>query len=61
MPAILTEIGFVSNPAEEANLRRPEYRQKLAEQIFSGVAGYAGSLNPMQVAQRGQANASDSQ
>ena len=55
MPAILTEIGFVSNPAEEANLRRPEYRQKLAEQIFNGVAGYAGSLNPMQVAQRSQA------
>ncbi len=54
MPAILTEIGFVSNPAEEANLRRPDYRQKLAEQIFNGVAGYATSLNPMQVAQRGQ-------
>ena len=61
MPAILTEIGFVSNPAEEANLRRPDYRQKLAEQIFSGIAGYAGSLNPMQVAQRSQANSSDSQ
>ena len=62
MPAILTEIGFVSNPAEEANLRKPEYRQKLAEQIFNGVAGYAGSLNPMQVAQRTQsAAASDSQ
>ncbi len=57
MPAILTEIGFVSNPAEEANLRRPEYRQKLAEQIFNGVAGYAGSLNPMQVAQRSQVSA----
>ena len=57
MPAILTEIGFVSNPAEEANLRRPEYRQKLAEQIFNGVAGYATSLNPMQVAQRGQIDA----
>ncbi len=62
MPAILTEIGFVSNPSEEANLRRPDYRQKLAEQIFSGVAGYAGSLNPMQVAQRGGAmNSADSQ
>ena len=57
MPAILTEIGFVSNPSEEANLRRPEYRQKLAEQIFNGVAGYAGSLNPMQVAQRSQVSA----
>lgn len=54
MPAILTEIGFVSNPAEEANLRKGEYRQKIAEQIFEGVAGYAASLNPMQVAQRSQ-------
>lgn len=52
MPAILTEIGFVSNPAEEANLRRPDYRQKIADHIFNGIAGYAGSLNPMQVAQR---------
>ena len=60
MPAILTEIGFVSNPAEEANLRRPDYRQKLAEQIFNGVAGYAASLNPMQVAQRGQVSVTSS-
>lgn len=62
MPAILTEIGFVSNPAEEENLRRPNYRQKLAEQIFNGVASYAGSLNPVQVAQRTSgATDSDSQ
>ncbi len=52
MPAILTEIGFVTNPAEETNLRKSEYRQKIAEQIFNGVAAYASSLNPTQVAQR---------
>ncbi len=62
MPAILTEIGFVSNATEEANLRKGEYRQKIAEQIFNGIASYAGGLNPMQVAQRGQSfSTTDSQ
>jgi N-acetylmuramoyl-L-alanine amidase len=63
MPAILTEIGFVTNLSEESKLRRGEYRQKLAEQMFNGVASYAGSLNPMQVAQRRQvpAASTDSQ
>lgn len=52
MPAILAEIGFLSNPKEEANLRKPEYRQKLAEALFKGVAQYAESLSHFQVAQR---------
>jgi N-acetylmuramoyl-L-alanine amidase len=61
MPAILTEIGFVTNATEESNLRRPEYRQKIAEQIFNGVASYSSSLNPMQVARRAQITPTDSQ
>ncbi len=57
MPAVLTEIGFVSNPTEEANLRRGDYRQKLAEQLYKGIESYVVSLKPMQVAQRNQPNA----
>ncbi|MBL8216061.1 MAG: N-acetylmuramoyl-L-alanine amidase [Bryobacterales bacterium] len=51
MPAILTEIGFVTNPKEESLLKKPEYRQKLAESIYKGVQQYADSLSQMEVAQ----------
>ena len=45
MPAVLTEIGFVTNAKEEALLKRPDYRQKLADAIYHGVAKYAESLS----------------
>jgi len=45
MPAVLTEIGFVTNAKEEALLKKPEYRQKLADAIFRGVARYAETLS----------------
>jgi len=50
MPSILTEIGFLSNSWEEALLRRPEHRQKLAEALYRGVSRYAQSLSHFQVA-----------
>jgi N-acetylmuramoyl-L-alanine amidase len=39
------EIGFLSNPREEALLRKSDYRQKLAEALFRGVSRYADSLS----------------
>jgi|GEM_PF-2126994 len=33
MPAILAEIGFVTNPAELKNLTNPEYQQKAADAL----------------------------
>jgi N-acetylmuramoyl-L-alanine amidase len=53
MPSILAEIGFLSNPREEALLRKPEYREKLAEAIFRGLSRYADSLSHFQVAKAG--------
>jgi N-acetylmuramoyl-L-alanine amidase len=50
MPSILTEIGFLSNAREEALLRRPEHRQKLADALYRGVSRYAQSLSHFQVA-----------
>ena len=41
MPAILIEIGFLSNYSEERMLRNSYYRQKIAECIVSGVKSYA--------------------
>jgi N-acetylmuramoyl-L-alanine amidase len=52
MPSILAEAGFMSNQREEALLRRPEYRQKLAEGLLRGITQYADSLARFQVARR---------
>jgi N-acetylmuramoyl-L-alanine amidase len=54
MPSILTEIGFVSNPREEALLKKADHRQRLAEAIYKGVAQYAGTLSHFQVARSGR-------
>jgi N-acetylmuramoyl-L-alanine amidase len=51
MPSILTEISFLSNPADERMLKQPEHRQRVAEGIYQGVASYLQSLNSMGVNQ----------
>ena len=38
MPAILLETGFISNPEEEAQLRRPEFRAAVIDAIARGFA-----------------------
>jgi N-acetylmuramoyl-L-alanine amidase len=50
MPSVLAEIGFLSNPREEALLKRPEHRQRLAEALYRGVNRYAQSLSHFQLA-----------
>jgi N-acetylmuramoyl-L-alanine amidase len=47
MPSILTEISFLSNPADEKLLKQPEYRQRVAEGLYQGVASYLQSMNSM--------------
>ncbi len=41
IPAVLVEVGFLSNPAEEARLKDGYYREKLARSIFDGILDYA--------------------
>jgi N-acetylmuramoyl-L-alanine amidase len=43
MPAVLAEVGCISNEKESAMLRRPEYRQKIAEALFAGIRAYASA------------------
>ena len=45
MPSILTEIGFLSNPRDEKELKKSETRQKIAEALYKGIAQYADSLS----------------
>jgi N-acetylmuramoyl-L-alanine amidase len=50
MPSILAEISFVSNPFDERQLKKPEYRQRVAESLFRGIQRYANSLGGVRVA-----------
>jgi N-acetylmuramoyl-L-alanine amidase len=49
MPSILTEISFLSNPADEQLLKKPEQRQKVAEGLYQGVASYLQAMNSVTV------------
>jgi N-acetylmuramoyl-L-alanine amidase len=45
MPAILTEISFLSNQDDENNLRTPQYRQKIAQALYDGISTYVNGLS----------------
>ncbi len=40
MPAILIEIGFLTNPKEERKLASPEHREAIARAIYASLAEY---------------------
>jgi N-acetylmuramoyl-L-alanine amidase len=40
MPAILVEVGFLSNSSEADRLARPDHQQKLAEAIAAGIEDF---------------------
>jgi N-acetylmuramoyl-L-alanine amidase len=44
MPAVLVEVGFLSNLYEERGLRNDFYRQQIAEAISQGVRSYSRRL-----------------
>jgi N-acetylmuramoyl-L-alanine amidase len=48
MPAILAEVGCMSNEREVAMLRRPEYRQQIAQALYEGIHSYAGAADAPQ-------------
>ncbi len=50
MPSVLAEISFLSNPKDEKNLRKNQYRQRIAESLYRGVAKYAEGLSGIKVA-----------
>jgi N-acetylmuramoyl-L-alanine amidase len=40
MPAILVEVGFLSNPSEAERLTQPEYQQQIAEALAAGIEDF---------------------
>jgi len=43
MPNVLIEVGFISNPSEERQLRSAQYRQKIAEGIYRAIVEFKKS------------------
>lgn len=39
MPAVLCELGFLTNSGESRNIRSSSYRQRLAEAVAAGIRG----------------------
>lgn len=40
MPAILLELGFISNPKEEALLKKDDVQQQFADEVAAGIESY---------------------
>ena len=51
MPSILAEISFLTNSEDATQLRDPQYRQRIAESLYRGVAKYVNGLSGLRVAQ----------
>ncbi len=45
MPAILIEVGYLSNPAEARRMNNPAYISRVADGIVNGVLNYKRALN----------------
>ena len=41
-PAILVELGFLSNSKTESQMKSPAYQEKLAKALLNGIEGYVG-------------------
>ncbi len=44
MPAVLVELGFLSNPEEEARLEEPAYRSELVEALVRAISRYRAEV-----------------
>jgi N-acetylmuramoyl-L-alanine amidase len=47
IPSVLVEMGFMSNPHDEAALRRPDHRKMVAEAMHRAVDAYFASTGHM--------------
>ncbi|HLK32886.1 MAG TPA: N-acetylmuramoyl-L-alanine amidase, partial [Terriglobales bacterium] len=45
MPAILTEISFISNSQDETELKSDAYRQRIAQALYDGISTYINGLS----------------
>ena len=50
MPAVLVEVGYLTNAAEEAMLETEAYQLRIAQGLAAGILLYAGTLPPQEAA-----------
>ena len=62
IPSVLVEMGFMSNPKDEAALRRPDHRKLVAEAMrravdayFAGIGHVAGETGWLRISAEGRA------
>lgn len=55
MPAVIVEVGFLSNPAEEKLLMSEEYQEKVAFAIYAGLVKYFSETSAPQKVPLGKA------
>ena len=55
IPSVLVEMGFMSNQKDEAALRRPEHRTKIAGALRQAIEGFLDSRGPVAHVADGQA------
>ena len=61
MPSILAEISFLTNPRDERLLKKGDYREKVAQALYSGMAHYVENLGGVAVAQKARTDESPSE
>jgi N-acetylmuramoyl-L-alanine amidase len=47
IPSVLVETAFISNPEEEANLRRVDYQESLSDALMRGIQRYFSQNPPL--------------
>jgi len=52
MPSVLAEISFLTNPRDERMLKRPDYREKIASALYSGIVEYVKNLGEIATVER---------
>jgi N-acetylmuramoyl-L-alanine amidase len=45
MPAVLVEMGFITNPDEEKRLHTPEYQGQLVGALLNAIVRYKASVD----------------
>ncbi|HYG61293.1 MAG TPA: N-acetylmuramoyl-L-alanine amidase [Thermoanaerobaculia bacterium] len=50
MPAVLVELGFLSNPEEETKLQDPAYRSQLIDALVQAIARYKQTVDAAEAA-----------
>ena len=46
MPSVLVEMGFLSNPEDEANLKKESYRLNLSKRLTKAILFYLSEYGP---------------